>query len=100
MSSGVSRTKTGAVYGTGVQLDVRIVGFKPRKVELYNQTGLAKAVWTDSMAEGLAMKTVTAGTISMTSAGEGITPLSDGFRLGVDADINAADELIHWAVHE
>lgn len=100
MSSGVSRTKAGAVNGTGANLDVRTVGFRPSKVELYNESGLAKADWSSSMADGLAMKQVTAGTISMTSAGDGVTPLADGFRLGADSDLNVTDELVHWVAHE
>jgi hypothetical protein len=100
MSSGVSRVMAGSVNGTGADLDVRTVGFRPRKVELFNEDGLVKAEWTETMADGLAMKAVTAGTISMTGAGTGVTPLSDGFRIGADADLNAADEKIHWVAYE
>lgn len=100
MASGVARVMSGAVLGTGADLDVKTVGFRPKKVELFNEDGLAKAVWTSSMADGLAMKQVTAGTLSMTAASEGVTPLADGFRLGADADLNVADEKVHWVAHE
>lgn len=100
MSSGVARMMTGAVPGTGADLDVKTVGFRPKRVQLLNEDGLAKAEWTSSMADGLAMKQVTAGTLSMTSAGDGVTPLADGFRLGADSDLNVADELVHWVAYE
>lgn len=100
MSSGVQLSKNGAVYGTGANLDVKTIGYKPRRVELVNETGLVTAIWTDTMTEGRGFKRVTAGTMSQMAAGEGITPLSNGFRIGVDADVNVADELIHWVAHE
>lgn len=96
MASGQHRSYYGSFYGTGADLDVRTVGFKPKEVELIGQGGLVTGKWMESMDEGLAMKEITAGTKSMTAAGEGVTPLSDGFRLGVDADLNVADELVHF----
>jgi hypothetical protein len=51
------------------------------------------------MADGEALKTITAGTISKVTT-NGVTPLSDGFSLGADTDLNVADELIHWIAHE
>jgi len=98
MSSGVQITKNGAVTGTGANLDVRTVGFRPRRVELYNVTGLVSAVWTDSMADAAGLKRVTAGDATVMTAG--VTPLSDGFRIGTDADVNAVGEVVHWVAHE
>lgn len=95
MASGVERTVCGAVKGTGSNLDVRTVGFRPKVVELLNITGLVKANWSESMADAAAMKQVTAGTISAITTG-GVTPLSDGFRIGADTDINVSNEIIHW----
>jgi hypothetical protein len=98
MSSGVQLTKNGAITGTGANLDVRTVGFRPRRVELINLTGLVTAEWVDTMADGTGIKRVTAG--DMTAMTVGITPLSDGFRIGTDADVNGAGEQIHWVAHE
>jgi len=100
MASGVSRVMTGAFLGTGADLDVKTVGFRPKKVELLGETGLVKAEWTSSMADGLMLKQVTAGTLSMSGAGVGVTPLADGFRLGADGDLNVADEKVHWVAYE
>lgn len=100
MSSGTQLSKNGAVTGTGLALEVRTVGYRPRRVELVNATGLVTAVWFDSMTEGRGYKRITAGTMSQMAAGEGITPLSNGFRIGVDADLNVDGEVVHWVAHE
>lgn len=103
MSSGVQVSKNGAVVGTGAAIDVRTVGFRPRRVELYNKAGLCYAVWLDTFSDGHMVKTVDsgAGTTDVADVtSNGITPLSDGFRIGTDADLNAAGEVIHWVAHE
>lgn len=100
MSSGTQIRKHGAIKGTGANLDVRTVGFRPRSVDLYNETGLVIAHWTETMTQGRGMKQITAGTMSVIGAGLGITPLSDGFRIGADTDVNVAGELIHWVANE
>lgn len=99
MSSGVSRVMTGSVLGTGADLDVRTVGFRPSVVMLINQDSSDKLTWTEKMADAAGHKQVAAGTSTFITA-DGITPLSDGFRLGADADLNAADELVHWIAFE
>jgi len=99
MSSGVQLSVNGAVLGTGANLDVLTVGFRPRRVTLFNEDGLATAEWTDSMADGEMLKAITAGTISMVTT-TGITPLANGFRIGADTDINVAAEKVHWVAHE
>lgn len=100
MGSGGSRVMTGAITGTGADLDVRTVGFRPGDVKLLNEDGLATAVWTETMADGLALKEITTGVKSMTAAGDGVTPLSDGFRLGADSDLNVDGEKVHWIATE
>jgi hypothetical protein len=100
MSSGVQLSKNGAVTGTGANLDVLTVGFRPRRVQLINLGGLVTAEWLDSMTEGRGVKRVTAGDMTQIAAAAGITPLSNGFRIGNDADVNVAGELIHWVAFE
>jgi hypothetical protein len=99
MSSGVQRTVRGSFNGTGAQLDIRTVGFRPKSVKLVNQTGLATAEWQEGMADASMAKRVTAGTMTFPTA-NGITPLADGFRLGADADMNVAAELVHYEATE
>ncbi len=100
MGSGVQVIKNGAVDGaTATDVDVTTIGFRPRMVELFNETGLATAVWLDSMKDGEMLKTITAGTLSKVTS-TGITPLANGFRIGQDADINVIAEKIHWRAHE
>ncbi len=99
MGSGVQRMLTGKVVGTGSLLSVRTIGFRPSRVELVNETGLVSAEWQDSMADGDMYKRVTGGTLSKVTT-DGVTPLSDGFSLGADADVNVSDEEVHWAAYE
>jgi hypothetical protein len=99
MSSGVQRTIRGSFSGTGAQLDIRTIGFRPKAVKLINQTGLATAEWHEGMPDASMSKRVTAGTMTFPVA-NGITPLSDGFRLGADADMNVAAEVVHYEATE
>jgi len=99
MGSGVQRQVTGKLIGTGADLEVRTVTFRPAKVELYNEDGVCHAVWTKTMADDAMMKTVTAGTVSVVTS-NGITPLSDGFALGADTDLNVSGEAVHWVASE
>jgi len=101
MSSG-HRTVTGAVIGTGADIEVRRVGFRPRRVALLNTTGAVTAEWQDSMPDASAVKRITAGDATYLTS-KGITPLSDGFKIGDDTDINVAGgtpETIHWTAWE
>ena len=99
MASGGTRVMNGAVTGTGAALDVKTVGFRPKKVELVNAAGLATAVWSEGMPDASMSKRITAGTMTFPLT-NGVTPLADGFRLGADADMNAAGELVYWTAHE
>lgn len=100
MSSGVQLSVNGAVNGkTTTDVDVTTIGFRPRRVTLMNEDGLASAEWNDTMADGEMLKRVTSGTLTKVTT-TGITPLANGFRIGQDADINVVDELIHFVAHE
>lgn len=99
MSSGVSRMVVGSVTGTGSAMDITTVGFKPRKVELFNITGLVTGVWVEGMADASVAKRVTAGDMTVPTTG-GVTPLSNGFTLGNDSDLNVAAELVRYVAHE
>lgn len=99
MGSGGTRIETGKFYGTGANKDVRSVGFRPSKVELINLSSHDKLTWVDVLADGYGHKQIAAGTSSLiTSAG--ITPLSDGFRLGTDTDMNVDGEEVMFVAHE
>ena len=91
MGSGRSREVIGTFVGTGADLEIRKVGFRPNRVELHNVDGLCTAVWTNVMADDSALKTITAGTMSEITT-NGITPLSNGFALGADTDLNVSGE--------
>jgi hypothetical protein len=91
MGSGRSREFIGAFDGTGADLEIRKVGFRPNRVVVHNVEGLCKAEWSHCMADDSALKTITDGTISHITT-NGITPLSDGFALGADTDLNVSGE--------
>lgn len=101
MASGARRILTGSFRGTGAQLDIKTIGFRPSLVKLYNITGNCQAVWLAGMADASMQKTVDsgAGTTDMSApTSGGITPLADGFRLGADADLNVSGEVVHYEV--
>lgn len=103
MGSGVNRCAVGSVTGTGSAIDVKTAGFRPRYVKLLNVGGNCKAEWTVDMADASMQKTVDSGTgtsdISFVTS-DGVTPLSTGFKIGADSDLNASGELIHWVAFE
>jgi hypothetical protein len=88
----------GSVKGTGAQLDVTTVGFRPKEVQLYNQAG-DQAHWQESMPDDAMHKVTAAGAGSYVTT-NGITPLANGFRLEADGDLNVADEVLHWLAKE
>ena len=94
----------GTMAGTGANIDI-FCGFKPGKIEVFNRTstGLEKLEWYYGMADGSAIKTIAAGTRSLITT-LGITILEDaakgqGFRIGVDTDINVAAEQLVVIAH-
>lgn len=99
MSSGVARIQVGTITPPGTAYDVRTVGFRPKKVELINVDGLVYAQWQNTMPDDSAALRITDGTISYITS-DGITPLSDGFTIGANANINQSDEAIHWTAWE
>lgn len=99
MASGVSRVMTGAVVGTGSAINVKTVGFRPRKVELFNVASGDVMEWSNTMPDAYGLKRVAAGTGSYVTSG-GVTPLAAGFTLGTDSDLNAAGETVHWVAYE
>ena len=89
---------TGSFFGTGSEITVDKVGFKPKVVKLYNTDGNCSAVHTELMDPAAMQKTVDSGSgatdISLVSSG-GVTLRTNGFSLGADSDLNVnGEELI------
>jgi hypothetical protein len=99
MSSGVSKTRTGSFNSDGSIKEVRGVEFRPRVVRLFNVTSADGMEWVNGMADDSAIKQVAAGTRTIATS-DGVTPRSDGFDVGADADVNASGELVRWVAHE
>jgi hypothetical protein len=95
---------TGTIIATNAALDIRKVGFQPRKIKVFNKTTIAMMEWNDQMdAAGLEWeKTVSAGTRTL-EVTNGITLLAGdssnppGFSIGAAADINdTTTEILVW----
>lgn len=99
MSSGVRKAYRGTFTGTGASLDIKVVGFRPKSVRLFNQSALAGGEWIETMADGAMVKEVTAGDKTFITT-QGITPRADGFNVGTDAVANGSGNLIHYIAEE
>lgn len=99
MASGAAKVAYGAVVGTGADLDVKSVGFRPRSVELINMDSGDELKWSGSMPDAGGLKRQAAGT-SVVLTTTGVTPLAAGFRLGADTDMNVAGETVHFVATE
>jgi len=99
-NDGVPRFATGTYITdtTAAAHDVDC-GFKPKYVKVWNETSGDQIEWNDTMADAEGFKRITAGTGSLVTS-LGITPLDDGtthgFRIGLDADVNAINEQISF----
>lgn len=96
-------TYTGSVTGTGAALDVTKLGFRPRYVKIWNVAsgGLCSLEWIDKMPDAYGFKELnhdTAQRSYLTS--NGITPLSNGFTIGADTDLNVDGEQIYFIAHD
>jgi len=70
-------------------------GFKPRYVCVENVTAGEKIEWYEGMADASAIKTIAAGTRTLPTS-LGITPLTNGFTVGLDTLVNVISEQISW----
>lgn len=96
-------TYTGSVTGTGAALDVTKLGFRPRYVKLWNVAsgGLCTLEWIDQMADASGFKELNHDdTQRSVLTSNGITPLSNGFTIGADTDLNVDGEVIHFMAHD
>lgn len=99
MSSGVRKVYRGSFTGTGASLDIKVVGFRPGSVKLFNETDVAEAEWLNTMADGSAKKEITAGDKTFITA-QGVTPLANGFNVGTDGVCNGSGDKIHFVAEE
>lgn len=92
----VSNTAVGRYLDTGTAAEFDITtGFKPRYVKVSNITSRDQLEWFEGMADASAVKTVAAGTRTLITT-LGITPLTNGFTIGLDTDVNVTSEQISW----
>jgi hypothetical protein len=72
-------------------------GFKPRYVRVVNlgATGLASMEWFEGMTAATSFQTITDGTASVVGT-TGITVGDRGFTVGINTDVNIANEQLSW----
>lgn len=93
MASGAG-VSTIVVVGTGSDLTISKLGFRPRWVRVVKVTSTqATLEWMDTMADDSGFKQV-GGTMSVITI-DGITPTDDGFILGADSAINVSGHTLH-----
>ena len=80
--------------GTVAAFDLT-TGFKPRYVRVINTTSRDMMEWFEGMADDSAIKTVAAGTRTIITS-NGITPLGNGFTVGLDTDVVVTSEQLSW----
>jgi hypothetical protein len=105
MSSGVNRLMVGSFNGTGSAITIKGLGFPqgPRVVELRNVDGNAIATYIKPMADASMQKAADSGAGETDLSFEttnGITPVTDGFTVGADTDLNVSGELVYYAAFE
>ena len=99
MASGAAKVVRGATVGDGTAQNIRSVGFRPRSVKLINVTSGDEMFWQEGMADDEGFKRIAAGAGALVVS-DGVIPLSDGFTLGADADMNVAAEKVLWEATE
>lgn len=86
----------GAYLDTGTAAAFNITcGFKPRYVRVVNEGSGDREEWFEGMADAEALKIVAGNAAAMITT-LGITPLADGFTVGLDTDINVTSEQLSW----
>lgn len=70
-------------------------GFKPRYVQVMNETSGDSEEWFEGMTAAHAMKRIAAGTCAAITS-LGITVANDGFVIGLDTDVNVINEQLSW----
>jgi len=94
--AGVSNLAVGSYLTDATAAAITITcGFKPRHVEVVNQTSGDRYEWFEGMTAAHAIKRVAAGTWSAITS-LGITVSDSGFVIGLDTDVNVINEQIRW----
>jgi len=92
----VRNVAVGAYISTGTAAAFNITcGFKPRYVRIVNETSGDVIEWFEGMADSEGYKRIAAGTGALVTS-NGIIPITHGFTVGLDTDINVISEQLSW----
>ena len=94
MASGAKSPRVVPLVGTGADMIVDSVGFKPRVIDVLNVDTGDRLEWRETMADDSAVKTLASNGVNSVVTTDGITPRDAGFALGADSDVNAAGKAI------
>lgn len=84
-----------AIRGTGADLEVQKIGFRPSYVRIVNVTDPVTLEHFEGMGDASGFKHIDATQSFITTLG--ITLTEDGFTLGADTDVNVDGEAL-WIV--
>lgn len=89
--------KTGKVQCSNPAVAFNVtVGFRPAAVFLFNVTDVGTEWWSRSLTDAYGHKSDGADGAETALTSNGITPLDNGFTIGLDTDLNGASDWIHW----
>ena len=94
MASSLNKVRSGKFIGNGADKKV-VLGFQPKKVEIYNVTDGVDYAKTSEMATNFARKEVIAGTKTYAAS---VQIDADGFT--IIAAENVADKEFHYTAYE
>ena len=93
----VVNVATGRYLSTAAAAAFNItLGFKPRYVRVLNNGSGDQYEWFEGMADAEALKTTAATSAISLITTLGITPLANGFTVGLDEDVNVISEQLSW----
>ena len=94
--SGIVRRTVGRYVDTAAAAAYNITcGFKPRYIRVVNVTDRTSMEWFEGMTDATGMRKEAAGTFTLV-ASAGITPLANGFTVGLDTKVNVQSKQMSW----
>ena len=88
---------TGVVLGTGALITLigDKVGFRPSAVKVLNLTDGSVHFWQDTMADDSVLECKNGAAFALKTS-NGIIPLSAGFSIGTQTNLNTAADVLHF----
>lgn len=89
--------KTGTVTCSNPAVAITItMGFRPAAVFIFNVDDTGTEWWSRTLTDAHGHRSVGSTGVETAITSHGITPLDNGFIIGLDTEINGADNVLHW----